>query len=53
MHIEIDMIPNEDQLRKEARERMEMLKMYPQFIDDFVNNGQLWTSSNCLRKPKP
>jgi hypothetical protein len=53
MHFEIDMIPNEDQLRKEARERMEMLKMYPQFIDDYVNNGQLWTSSNCLRKPKP
>lgn len=53
MHIEIDMIPNEDQLRKEARKRMEMLKIYPEFIDDFVERGQLWTSSGCLRKPKP
>jgi hypothetical protein len=29
MHFEIDLIPNEAQLRKEARERMEMLKIYP------------------------
>lgn len=53
MHFEIDMVPNADQLKKEARERMEMLNMYPPIIDDFVNNGQLWTSSGCLRKPKP
>lgn len=53
MHIEIDMIPNADQLKIEARERMKMLKIYPMIIDDFVERGQLWTSASDLRNPTP
>lgn len=51
MHFEIDMVPNEDQLKIEARERMKMLKIYPLIIDDFVERGQLWTSASDLRNP--
>ena len=53
MHFEIDLIPNADQLKIEARKRMEMLNMYPPIIDDFVNRGQLWTSASDLRNPTP
>jgi hypothetical protein len=53
MHIEIDMIPNADQLKIEARERMKMLNIYPMIIDDFVERGQLWTSASDLRNPTP
>lgn len=53
MHIEIDMIPNADQLKIEARDRMKMLNIYPMIIDDFVERGQLWTSASDLRNPTP
>lgn len=53
MHFEIDMVPNADQLKIEARERMKMLKIYPLIIDDFVERGQLWTSASDLRNPTP
>jgi hypothetical protein len=48
MHFEIDMIPSEDQLREEARKRMEMLNMSRSenlSIPDWSESGIIFVSN--------